>query len=211
MTSLPAGINLKDCIEAINRGIRQGINNALGNYAELISQFGQDLTSGRLSSFATTLINIFITTEKNTVTYISYGCSSIVQACNVLLINPDDLLLGEQLKRSTIIIATGASNIVGSYAGNQIAKTPLGEMQNIGNYVVRFTSVLVSGLLSCSFLLLLDRSKMINAVFCQLDQYVTTERELRQITKRYYEISAELNSYDVSSFVSLCSKYDEFI
>ena len=209
LSSLPAGISIKECIEAIKKGIERGTNNSFANHKELISQFGQGLTSGVISSFATTLINIFITTEINTVKYIRTGCVAIVQAGNVLLINPNDLLLGEQLRQSTIIIATGATNIVGSYIGDRIAKTPLGQMQYLGEYVVSFTSILVSGLLSCSFLLLLDRSKMINTIFNNLDRYITAERELQQISIRYYEVSAELNSYDVTSFVELCNCYNK--
>ena len=203
------GTKFEECIYAIKHGINKGIMNSLNKYDKYIDQFGQGFVAGVLSSLETTLINIFVTTEKNTVKYIRYGCTSIVQSCSVLLINPNDLLLGDQLKQATIILGTGATNIIGSYVGDQIAKTSLGSAGDVGEYVIRGASVLVSGLLSCTLLILLDRSRFINSVVGKLNEYVTVEQELIQVSEKCSEIAAELLSYDLQYFVFECKNYTD--
>lgn len=104
-------------------------------------------------------------------------------------------------------LASGAFNVVGSNVGELIANTPLGQNRIVGDSIVRFSSVLVSGLLSCSLLVLLDRSKTINSMYRELNQYLTTERELKLIAERCCEISAELNRFDLNEFKALCECY----
>ena len=113
------------------------------------------------------------------------------------------MLLGDQLKQATIILGTGATNIIGSYVGDQIAKTSLGSAGDVGEYVIRGASVLVSGLLSCTLLILLDRSRFINSVVGKLNEYVTVEQELIQVSEKCSEIAAELLSY----YTMLLSNY----
>ena len=75
-------------LTAIKNGVAKGSENALKNYKELFRNFGEGFIAGAMASVTTTLINIFITTDKNTVRYIRQASASIVQAGNILLINP---------------------------------------------------------------------------------------------------------------------------
>ena len=67
-----------------------------------------------------------------------------------LLFNPDNLMFGDRIKTSTIIMATGASVLVGTAVGELIGKTPIAAIPGVGSVVQVFCSTLVSGLVSCT-------------------------------------------------------------
>ena len=198
--ALPSGIHFTDCANAVGIGIQKGLDNARVKYRDLISQIEQGFTAGALASLTTTLINIFITTDKNMVRYIRQGYVTVVQAGNILIINPDDLLLGDQLKAAMVSLTTGASVIVGTAVGNQIANTPIGQAKEIGVVVQNFCSSLVSGLISCTLLIMIDRSEFIHKVIERLNEYGSIEHEIKEISEAFVRISTEVAQYDISDF-----------
>ena len=125
--AVPDGSEIKDYFAAIIHGIEKGFESAKGKYKELFESFGSGFIAGIVSSLTTTLCNIFITTEKNTVRNIRFAYAAVVQAVNVLLFNPNDLLLGYRLQTTTVILATGANTIIGATVGDLIDKIPLGQ------------------------------------------------------------------------------------
>lgn len=187
-------------IAAIKTGVEKGSENALKNYNELFRNFGEGFIAGAMASVTTTLINIFITTDKNTVRYIRQASASIVQAGNILLINPNNLLVGDQLKAATITLATGASVIAGTAVGNLIEKTPIYSIPEVGQFVQTFCSVLVSGLLSCTLLIMLDRSKFVNRVVAEMNKYQDASRSYIMLAEDFARIAAELEGYDIRQF-----------
>ena len=198
------GSDFKECFEAIIRGIPKGFNNAQLRYKDLMSQFAQGFWAGALASLTTTLCNIFFTTEKNMVRYIRQGYAAVVQAGNVLLINPDDLLLGDQLKMTTIILGSGASVIAGTVVGDLLSTTPIASVPEVGPVVTTFVSVLVSGLLSCTMLILLDRSKLVNTLIGKMNQYATVEHTIKETSKAFESMAAEIEGYDLDAFSTQC-------
>ena len=205
--AVPPGSNFKECFEAIIRGIPKGLDNARLRYKDLMSQFAQGFWAGALASLTTTLCSIFFTTEKNMVRYIRQGYAAVVQAGNVLLINPDDLLLGDQLKMTTIVLGSGASVIAGTYVGDLISKTPIASVPEVGPVVTRFVSVLVSGLLSCTMLILLDRSKLVNTLIGKMNQYATVEHTIKETSKAFENMAAEIEGYDIDAFSTQCLQF----
>ncbi len=209
LSAVPPGNDFKDCLDAIIRGIPKGLDNARLKYKNLMSQFVQGFWAGSLASLTTTLCNIFFTTEKNMVRYIRQGYAAVVQAGNVLLINPDDLLLGDQLKMATVILGSGASVIAGTYVGDLISKTPIATIPEVGPIVIRFVSVLVSGLLSCTMLILLDRSKMVNTLIGRMNQYATIKHSISETSKAFASIAAEIEGFDADDFSQQCTLYNQ--
>lgn len=207
LEAVPPGSDFKECFEAIIRGIPKGIDNARFRYKDLMSQFAQGFWAGAMASLTTTLCNIIFTTEKNMVRYIRQGYASVVQAGNVLLINPDDLLLGDQLKMTTVILGSGASVIAGTYVGDIISKTPIAAVPEVGPVVTRFVSVLVSGLLSCTMLILLDRSKLVNILVGRMNQYATVEHSIKETSKAFESMAAEIEGYDIDTFSTQCLQF----
>ena len=198
--NLPSGVSFGDCLKAIQTGIQKGIESSKAKYKEILKHFGEGFVSGAIASLGTTLINIFITTDKNMVRYIRQISVAVIHTANILLINPDDLRLGDQLKVATVSVVTGACVVAGTFVGNQIAKTPLGQNNKVGLLVQNFCSALVSGLLSCTILVLIDRSKFMQAMVAKMNQYCSVDRSLRDTSDAFIRMAAEIKQYDISDF-----------
>lgn len=196
-------------LTAIKNGVAKGSENALKNYKELFRNFGEGFIAGAMASVTTTLINIFITTDKNTVRYIRQASASIVQAGSILLINPNNLLVGEQIKAATITLATGASVIAGTYVGSLIERTPIYAIPEVGQFVQTFCSVLVSGLLSCTLLIMLDRSKFVNRLVAEMNKYQDASRSYAVLAEEFSRIAAELEGYDIREFHVEVARYGD--
>lgn len=196
-------------ITAIKTGVAKGSESALKNYKDLFRNFGEGFIAGAMASVTTTLINIFITTDKNTVRYIRQASASIVQAGNILLINPHNLLVGDQLKAATITLATGASVIAGTAVGSLIEKTPIYSIPEVGQFIQTFCSVLVSGLLSCTLLIMLDRSKFVNHIVAEMNKYQDASRSYMMLAEDFARIAAELEGYDIRQFHIEVARYGD--
>lgn len=200
LEGIDAHCEIATVIAAIKNGVTKGSENALKKYKDLFRNFGEGFVAGAMASVTTTLINIFVTTDKNTVRYIRQASAAIVQAGNILIINPNNLLIGEQLKAATVTLATGASVIVGTAVGRLIEKTPIYNILEVGRTVQVFCSTLVSGLLSCTLLIMLDRSKFINNLVATLNKYEYETRSYVKIAEEFSRVAAELENYDIDVF-----------
>lgn len=209
LQSLAPGKSLKDMLEAVANGIKKGFANAKEKYREILAKFGEGFLAGALSSLTTTICNIFFTTAKNVVKSIRQIYASVVQAGKVLLFNPDNLELGERIKTTTVILATGASVLVGSAVGELIATTPIAATP-IGSTVITFCSSLVSGLLSCTLLIFLDRSDFINKL---IDKFYLglqgVVADYKAAADAFEELAAELGQIDIASFRAETARYQQ--
>ena len=208
--ALLPGIEFVDCARAVVRGIQKGIENTKTKYKELFAQLEQGFTAGALASLTTTLINAFVLTDKKTIRYIRQGYVTVVQVGNILLLNPDDLLLGDQLKAATVSLTTGASIIAGTAVGNAISETPIGQNKEVGAVVQNFCSALVSGLISCTLLIMIDRSAFIIELVKRLNAYGPADHELKETSDAFIRIAAEIAQYDISEFSENVYKLDDY-
>ncbi len=217
LEKLPIGKKLEDMFRAVERGIKKGIENAKSKYKELIAKFKEGFIAGALSSVTTTICNFFFTTAKNIVRFIRQIYASVVQAAKVIFFNPDGLMLGDRIKTATIILATGASTLVGiaigELVGKALATTPLAVHGELCTIVTTFCSTLVSGMLSCTLLLFLDRSKFINDLVTKLNNHVSHAND---DSEYYKEMSEELERYaseiaelDIEKFRKETAEYGE--
>lgn len=205
--ALPPGKDLKDMIEAVASGVKKGVENAKVKYKEILAKFGEGFLSGTLASLTTTLCNIFFTTAKNLVKYIRQIYASVVEAGKVLLFNPDNLMFGDRIKTSTIILATGASVLVGTAVGELIKKTSIAAIPGVGIFVTAFCSSLVSGLISCTLLIFLDRSKFINKVVSALNRIPSEVNNYKEIADALERLAAKLENLDIAKFSAETEKY----
>ena len=176
-------------------------------YKEIMEKLQEGFVAGELSSITTTICNIFFTTAKNLVKCIRQVAASIVQAGKVLLFNPDNLMFGERIKTATVILSTGASVLVGTAVGEVISKTPIGVIPVIGTSVSIFCSSLVSGLLSCTLLVCLDRSKFINSIINALNAIPSEANNYRKIAEAMEQLAAKFANLDIDKFKAETKKY----
>ena len=195
--------DLKAYLESIAQGIKQGYENAKQKYPELFSKFINGAVAGALSSITTTLCNIFFTTAKNTVRVIRQCYASLVEALKVLFINPDDYEFGDRMRAVAKILSVGASTVVGVLVNEAVAQVPIAALGIAGDALPTFCGVFVTGIMSCTLLLYLDRSEKINQLVQALNDIHTIETELNYFRRQaeYFEAyAAQLMQIDLERF-----------
>ena len=205
--ALPPGKDLKDMFEAVAEGVKNGVENAKVKYREVLAKFGEGFLSGTLASLTTTICNIFFTTAKNLVKCIRQIYASVVEAGKILLFNPNDLMFGDRIKTATVILATGASVLIGTAIGELIQKTPIAGIPGVGPVVTAFCSSLVSGLISCTLLVFLDRSKFMNRVISALNRIPSEVNNYKEIADALEILAAKLEKLDIVKFRAETEKY----
>lgn len=200
MLAVPDNGEIKDYYAALERGVKMSIENIVAKRKGLLESFGLGFVAGSLASLTTTICNIFFEIDEKTIRNLRQVYAAVVQAANVLLFNPNDLLLGDRIEAATVILGTGASVLVGTKVGDMIAKTPIGADPTVGTPIRIFCSTLVSGLISCTMLLVLDRSKFINKAITALNMYLTEDQSFRQIAYDFETYAAQIAAVDVELF-----------
>ena len=197
------GADLKTYMEAVANGFQNGLRHVREKYPELCSRFLNGAVAGALSSMTTTLCNIFFTTAKSTVRIIRQSYASVVQAMEVLFINPDNYEFGDRMRAVVNILSIGASVTVGVLVSDAIAHTPLGALGKTGEIVQSFCGAFVTGIMSCTLLMYLDRSELMNTLVRRLNDIHTIETELnyyREWAKYFEQYAAQLMQIDLEQF-----------
>lgn len=200
MLAVPDNGEIKDYYAALERGMKKSLENIIAKRKGLLESFGLGFIAGSLASLTTTICNIFFEIDEKTIRNLRQVYSAVVQVANVLLFNPNDLLLGDRIEAATVILGTGASVLVGTKVGDMIAKTPIGADPAVGTPIRIFCSTLVSGLISCTMLLVLDRSKFINKAIMALNMYITEDQSFCQIAYDFETYAAQIAAVDVEQF-----------
>jgi len=147
--------------KAIANAVKKGLQNAKKKFREIWDKFIEGAVSGILSSLVTTLANMFFTTAKNIIKIIRESFASLSQATKILFINPDEYPLGDRFVAAAKVLATGASVVAGTMVGELIAKALSAGIPIVSDVLPTFCNVLVTGIMSCSFLYLLDHNELI--------------------------------------------------
>ena len=187
----------------IGEGVKQGLANAKSRYKELMDRFLNGAIAGALSSLTTTLCNMFFTTAKSLVRILRQSWASLVSATKILLFNPDCLPLGERVRAAAKILATGASVVAGTMVSELVSKTPIGVFPIAGSIIQTFLGSLVTGIMSCSLLYILDNNKAINWIVSILNKIPTVENVVmyyREQAKLLEIYCADLFSIDLDTF-----------
>ena len=200
LDKVDSGCEWNDLFNAINLGIENGIKNVNSKYSVLLDKFKLGVGSGITASLSTTLTNIFFTTSKNLVKNIRLSSTFVIQSGNIILFNPDDLDLGQRLREASIVIITGASVIIGSAVGESLRTSPIATIPEVGDIIIAFISALTSGIMSCTILCFLDRSKTIKQLLYLLDQIPTEVNNYKEIAEYMEKYYAMLEKYDLEKF-----------
>ena len=207
LMAVPPESDIVDMLNAVGNGIKKGAESAKNKYREIIEKLGEGFTAGALASLTTTLCNMFFTTAKNIVRYIRQVYASVVQAGKVLFLNPDNLMVGDRIRSTSVILASGASVLAGTVTGDLVSHTPIGAAPEIGTTVTTFCSTMISGLLSCTFLTFLDRSKFINELITLLNKIPSIETDYREAAIAMESLAAKIANLDIDKFRQDTEKY----
>lgn len=207
--AIPAGRKMTEMLKAVGAGVKEGFERAMKKYKEILSGLGEGFISGMLTSLTTTITNIFFTTAENFIKCGREMTTALIGAGKVLLFNPDNLEYGDRVKKATIIIGTGASVLLGTAVAELINKTPIGSIPGVGPAVVTFCSSLISGLLSCTLLMFLDRSKFIKKVIDMLNNFSAGVQDFKRIADEMERIAAQVAKYDLDKFKEETKKFND--
>lgn len=190
--------------QKISEIIKQAFINVQTKYKEIIQGFANGVLSGILASLVTTLINIFVTSAKHVVKIIRESLSTIVEALNILIINPDNLPYGEVLKTVAILLSTGMSVILGTIVTEAMSKIPALNIPIIGEVLTTFIGASVTGLMSVSLLYYIENSKQIKKIVDWLNQFKSSfDHKLDYFKKVHAALIAyvaELENIDLDYF-----------
>lgn len=205
-------MDMGDFFKSIGNGIKRGFDSSKEKYKDLFSQFASGATAGIFSSLTTTLCNIFFTTAQNIVRIIRQSYASLVEATKILLINPQNYPFGERMRATVKVIATGASVVLGTIVSEAIGKTSIAAIPVIGNIVQTFCGTLCTGVVSCTLLFFIDRSKLINSIVSKLNLIHTIEDDIyyyKQQALLFEKYAAELMKIDLSLFQEETGRYNQ--
>ena len=204
---IPTNSDMEFMFETVGNGIVKGFKKAQSKYKVILDKFKDGTIAGLVSSFTTTICNIFFSTAKNLVRCIRQIYASLVEAGEIIFFNPDNLLFGDRIKIASIVIATGASVLAGTIVGDTLEKTPLGMIPEIGTIVTTFASSLISGLLSCTFLVFIDRSKFMNLLITELNKIPSEANNYAEIADAMEQLAAKLENLDIDKFRADTEQY----
>lgn len=215
----------KALFNAIAKAVKKGLENAKKRFREIWDKFIEGAVAGVLSSLVTTLANIFFTTAKNIIKIIRESFAFLSQAAKIIFINPDCYPLGERFVAAAKVLATGASVVAGTMLGELLRTSPLGKIPIVGNVVSTFCSVLITGIMSCSFLYLFDHNTVIKKAIEKLnslpdiDNFNTSLKRQGELLTRYLaelmKIDFDLLETQEQSFslaaqqLSICTTFEE--
>ena len=201
--------NLKKLLEAIGNRIQKAYAKVKEKYKDIFSKFLQGAVAGALSSLTTTLTNIFFTTSKNTIKIIRESWTSIVSALKVLLLNSDNLMLGARIAAAIKILSVGASVVAGTLMREILSKTALTTVP-FGQELSTTCGAIVSGLMSTTFLYILDKNEKVQMLIEYLNKVHTIEFDIayyKEQVKYFENYAAELMEIDIEKFAEDIKKY----
>jgi len=166
--------------------------------------------SGFINSIVTTIINIFLTTGKNLVRVIRQAMTSITEAVRILFFNKENRSPGDRLLAVVKILLTGAATVMGVILEQALSETlsasGLAAVPVIGSALAEaisvFSGILITGILSVTFLYVLDNSEFVKKIVAFIDYLfadgVAKAREKMEAANQLLdEYIAKLSGVDV--------------
>ncbi len=190
-------------LTSIGNGIQRGFDSARRKYKDLLAKFGECVVSGIFASVSTTLFNIFITTGKNAVKIIRRTYVSLVQAAEVLFINPDNYLFGDQMCAVMKLLATGASVAIGTLVSDAVEKSGIGLIPEVGEILPIFCGTFVTGIMTTALLYYFDKSETMNTLVSALNNLQTADLTVatyKQHALYFEQYAAKLMDIDLAEF-----------
>lgn len=174
--------HIKDSLISIFKRIEKRFN-------DIIMAFKDSAIGGIMSSVTTTILNIFLTTEKMIVRLIREMWNSLVNAAKLIFFNPQKLALGDLAREVTRILSTGIAVVIGVLL-NQHLMTIM--TFPFGTEIAAFLSALATGILTVCMSYFLDHSELMDKVWSFLNKFKT---EYKRTLEYFQKVNAELDRY----------------
>lgn len=208
------GNSLKDFFSDILEGVKDGFSRAKDKYKEILAKFKEGLISGIIASLMSTITNTVKTLLASSIKILRHASTAVVQAFKILFFEQHNSWQ-EKIHAVLVLLGTSASSIVGSLLGSYLAPT-LSAIPVIGDLLVTFTEIFISGILSCTFIYFIDKwdiAQKIYAFISKIDinplgDYV---EYMKQQVIMYESYVANLLAIDVETVIRETKKYSDVL
>jgi len=158
-------------------------------FKDLLTSFKDGFLGGILASINSTILNIFVTTNKLVGKLIRESWQSLVKAVKLIFFNPERLALGDLAREVSRLLGAGLSVTLGVILNQQLAilfKFPFGQE------LAAFVSAMATGLMTIGMTYFLDHSPLMQKVWNFLNQF---KSKYRQALEEFQKINTELDRY----------------
>ena len=202
--------SIKDFFKEIIEGIKTGFSNAKSKFKDMIARIKEGFLSGVISSLMTTLTNMFTTMLKGSVKILRYAGSALVQAFKVFFFDKHSTWQ-EKIHGVLVILATSASTIVGTMVGNYLS-TNVGQIPIVGELLVTFIQVFLSGTLSCTLIYFIDKWEIAQKIYkfieaFDVNLFAESVEYMKQQVAMYEAYVSKLLEIDIETVVKETAKY----
>lgn len=158
--------------------VKIAFNRVKEKKGDILEAIKSGFVSGIFASITTTIINLFATTAKNIVRLIRQAMVSITEAVKILFFDKEKRTTGERVVAASKVALVGASTVLGVLVEQNLSealtKMGIGTIPIIGPVLIdvisTFTGVLLTGLLSVSFIYYIDHSEKIKDLITFIDK-----------------------------------------
>ena len=208
------GDTLKVYFSEIIEGIKDGFLNAKLKYQEIISRLKDGMISGIISSLTTTFTNIFKTLLTNSIKIMRNICGTLVQSFKILFFQ-NHKSWQEKIHAILVLLSTSAASIIGVLLGSYLSPI-LSKVPFVGDLLVTFTELFVSGILSCTFIYFIDKGSLSKKILeyiskLTIDPFSEHVEYLKNQVILYEEYVAKLMSVDIESLKIEMNKFNRVL
>lgn len=158
-------------------------------FKDILNEFKNGTMAGALSSLSSTIMNIFLTTQKLIGKLLRETWSSLVSAVKLLFFNPDNLSPGTLVREVTRILSTGVAVAMGAMLNQQLSSLMTFPL---GTELAAFVSAVATGLMTIGITYFLDHSQLMQKVWDYLDQF---KSKAKRTLEHFQKVNAELDRY----------------
>lgn len=180
-------------LEDVKKSIKNIFSRISNRFKALLSMFADGYIGGVLSSVNTTILNIFLTTEKIIGKLLREIWTSLTQAAKLLFFNPNKLPLGELTREVSKLLATGISVALGAILQQKLATV---FTFPFGGEIAVFIGAVASGIMTLGAIYFLEHSALMQKVWNMLNVLQNKFKSEATLALEYYQkVNAELDRY----------------
>lgn len=208
---------LDSLIQDLKEACRCIMNRLKNRFQDFLAAFRDGAIAGAMTSVTTTLVNIFLTSEKMVVKLIREMWGHLVKALKLIAFNPDQFTPVDLAKAVSEVIAIGLASVIGAvvYAEAQaLLQFPF------GSELAAFAGALTTGVLTLALQYFLFHSDLMKRVWSFLSstgqptlgqQVGLVNAELDRLLMEVARLELEMDLDELADFASALSTCnDEF-
>lgn len=189
INKIKSNFELKDFISDIRETFNEILERVKNRFKDLVNSFQDGLLAGILSSLTTTIMNIFVTSQKMMAKILRESWNNLIKAVKTLFFNPDNLDSGSLYREVLRILAFALSSLLG-VALNQHLNTIL--TFPLGSELAAFVSAMFTGIMTLGFCYFLDHNSTIQKIWSFLDGL---KSKYKHCLDYFNEINQEMDRY----------------